>query len=470
MVEVVLNNSIPSELMNAFRLKKVGFSLLLKGEPGTGKTTLALELLTSVPHGIYVSTRVTPKALYAQFPWLEAYLSADRIIDATHPRIPKTAPITPQLRFQNLPDFLQAIHSQIDSKKAVTVVIDSWDAVTIEANRPEKLRWETTMTGLTRLGNYNLILVSEDTKTGPLDYLVDGILLLEVGTYEERRFRHLRIKKLRGIENQHPSYLFTLKNGRFQYFSQISLASTKLLEKKAPIPDPGPEYVSSGCHDFDRILNPGYGRGSLNLFEFAHNIPNEYQFLLRAPVFNFLAMDRGVCIVAAAGVDAPKILEDSYLPVFGEEVLKARLRVFEDRSPPQEDSRPYLVRHPHESLPHYFQNILAATRTLKRLGSDPACLWTGFSQIENLFDIETIKAHMGPFFAEFKHKGDVGIITANKWQEITKYITPMANTYWKIRMVDKALVLYGIIPPTEPFVLELAPSHPYPYVRLVPIT
>lgn len=56
------NMRIPSEIFDFFGVEE-GQTLLVKGMPGTGKTTLALEIMNSVcnkMNGMYISTRVNP--------------------------------------------------------------------------------------------------------------------------------------------------------------------------------------------------------------------------------------------------------------------------------------------------------------------------------------------------------------------------------------------------------------------------
>jgi len=51
-----------------------GYSLIIKGPPGSGKTTFALSLLESLMNthkALYFSTRVGDASLYQQFPWLK---------------------------------------------------------------------------------------------------------------------------------------------------------------------------------------------------------------------------------------------------------------------------------------------------------------------------------------------------------------------------------------------------------------
>lgn len=65
-------NGIPEDIL-AFFKGKGGHSLIVKGSAGTGKTTIALQLieeLNDIPGSYYLSVRVSDESLYNQFPWL----------------------------------------------------------------------------------------------------------------------------------------------------------------------------------------------------------------------------------------------------------------------------------------------------------------------------------------------------------------------------------------------------------------
>jgi KaiC/GvpD/RAD55 family RecA-like ATPase len=78
-----MKEKIPPELVDALSKDK-GFSLLIKGAPGTGKTLLALEIVRMFGsvNAVYLSTRVPKRTLYEQFPWLDA-LEPLNFIDVT---------------------------------------------------------------------------------------------------------------------------------------------------------------------------------------------------------------------------------------------------------------------------------------------------------------------------------------------------------------------------------------------------
>jgi len=73
----------PAEIVSA--LEHEGFSLLIKGDAGTGKTTLALELVSYYSQKgktLYLATRVSPSKIYQQFPWIEGSIPPENILEA----------------------------------------------------------------------------------------------------------------------------------------------------------------------------------------------------------------------------------------------------------------------------------------------------------------------------------------------------------------------------------------------------
>ena len=75
------NSSFPNEIESFFK-RPSGRSLMIKGSPGTGKTTFALQLLEELADpdkSFYLSTWLSDEALYSQFPWLEQKEMRSRI-------------------------------------------------------------------------------------------------------------------------------------------------------------------------------------------------------------------------------------------------------------------------------------------------------------------------------------------------------------------------------------------------------
>ncbi len=75
---------LPPELIKFF-LAPGGHSLVIKGEAGTGKTTLALQLIETMSDNdnqYYLSSRVSDESLYRQFPWLKESAEKIRLLKA----------------------------------------------------------------------------------------------------------------------------------------------------------------------------------------------------------------------------------------------------------------------------------------------------------------------------------------------------------------------------------------------------
>src|SRR5512136_3017798 len=76
--------TFPSEIIK-FLSSPGGHSLILRGMAGTGKTTLALQMieeLAAVQQSYYMSTRVSDQSLFNQFPWLLEKVKEGEILKA----------------------------------------------------------------------------------------------------------------------------------------------------------------------------------------------------------------------------------------------------------------------------------------------------------------------------------------------------------------------------------------------------
>lgn len=220
--------SIPCEILEVFERFR-GYSLLVKGFPGTGKTTFSLELINRLSkngNGIYLSSRVSPNELYMQFPWLEGVLLDENVIDSSQPHGPKRRDPTKVLYrgkedrvlyYGTKPEFIKAIYERIDTlEKPVILIVDSWESVFGEERN---LRKESeTFIGISKDTETHLVLIKENEQNTPIDHLFDGIIILKENRINGKRIRTINIDKLTGIEITRPEYIFTLKDGRFRSF------------------------------------------------------------------------------------------------------------------------------------------------------------------------------------------------------------------------------------------------------------
>jgi len=256
---------IPPELVEALSAER-GFSLLIRGAPGTGKTMLALEMIHMFgdTNAVYLSTRVSPSSLREQFPWLGESIPPINVIDAT--KLYVSSDIIPGV--QSFPDTIYTRLGKI--KKPATVVIDSWEAITaqIERERAKMNALAAAVTELARHEGMNLILVSERVGAAPstLDYVVDGVVTLSRLTLDHRTARELELEKLRGVRINQSRYPFTLEGGRFQYIEPLKRERIEKTLRVKPLKNTE-THISTGSEDMDKILNGGFERGSFNVIE-----------------------------------------------------------------------------------------------------------------------------------------------------------------------------------------------------------
>ena len=236
-MDIPLNPYIPRELLEMLKLP-YGYSLLVKGEGGVGKSTLALELLVQARNSknTYISTRISPEQLFEHFPWVDEEVKGNiAVLDATQAGVTMDNPLdTDQiaLKFSGMPDLLRKIIEIAESGGQHFFVIDSWDAVQLLFEYQNQTRSGLSKPELTENLNFmynafmslvreykiKMILVAENVSA--MDYLVDGIVELKRVFLPEvnKMVREIELKKFRGLRINNNKYLFSLEKGRFKIF------------------------------------------------------------------------------------------------------------------------------------------------------------------------------------------------------------------------------------------------------------
>jgi len=437
---------IPKEIKNFFGIEE-GQALLIKGLPGTGKTTLALEIINALcekKNGVYISTRIDPQRLYATNPWISDIIPPKNVINATQNRLLKSLKgATRELsEYDAVLDFFRVFFDEAEEMDNPMIVIDSWDAVlnyTSHFIEDTQHSFEQNMCEFARDTGIHLILVSEFADTMPLDYIVDGVVTMEQfklmgssgtdspNSMRTRHARQIRLNKLRGVEIRQKTYTTTLHGGRFSYFEPYrEHQDARIASDVVRVPDPGESRISTGIPDLD-ILTGGLKYGSCNVIEIDHGVGKRYYQILTALASNALKNGRGVFILPSIGYQLSS--RDIFVPT--NVVI----------SQPGED----------EDLEEWGKELLEKWDGLRERTGKPILNIIGMDAMEFAFGYKQLLNMANRMIRKWKETNDVNVFVVKTGQESINMAIHTADTYSLVNELNGGLCLYGIIPRTEPY-------------------
>ncbi|MBE0517385.1 MAG: hypothetical protein IBX41_08390 [Methanophagales archaeon] len=441
------------ELDEALSSEK-GFSLLIKGLHGTGKTMLVFEILNEFggDNAVYLSTRVSLPALYEQFPWLEerAHFS---VIDATKLYISSKP-------FPGLRSFSDVLYTKLaEAEKPAILVIDSWEAIASAEAKEEKIKvLEAAITDLVRhyATEYrmNLILVSEGSEATPFDYIVDGIIELSRIAIDYRRARELVIKKLRGVRIDQHKYGFTLDGGRFRYFSPFEMRKVEKPRRVEIVPNTA-QYISTGCVEMDRILEGGLSRGSTALVEYGDDLSLlGYQSIIAHMIINSVQQGNHCVKIPSSGWDERR-LRRGILPFVKEEDYMKYLTVFEIRKEKKEVRENVKVLSGlsmEEDFPIFTDFISSLEPPVTVIiGMDTLDYQYRLKTLDNLERMLELFSYWIP---ELREAGNIGVFGMPTGCTLGEELSHMVTNRFKLTVLDRSVILYYNRPDTQLHCLE----------------
>lgn len=286
-------------------------TLLVRGPPGSGKTTLCLALLEAATgNRILVTSRVSNGELHRGFPWLgenggrgieivdtsELDASVHDAARAQHgPALlmPEDGAVAREVaEFLWLPGPVQEAWSRLSADAPAIVVIDSWDALveqylgaTGPTSGPVPDRAEVERILLRTLGRSkaHTVIVLERREESQLDYLVNGVVVTERSMGNDRLERWLNLPKLRGIRIANGYYPYTVEGAKFQCIEPIRTYSELRKGLLEPEPDAMPGHVWPGSSAFAE----SFGRlpvGKTSLIESDSEVQDQMVQLLIGPM------------------------------------------------------------------------------------------------------------------------------------------------------------------------------------------
>ncbi len=487
-------------------------SLLLRGPPGSGKTTLSLALLDTFPgQRVYVSGRVRRDGVVRGFPWLGDPKSRGiELVDASQVEHPirgsvqavrrvrevlvDTAETTRDLEeFLWLPSPIQEAWSRLDPQRPSIVAIDSWNSLVEHylaapaptrgaGDLPDRDQIERLLLSRMARCTTHLVLVIEDEEASHLDYLVDGIGVTRREIFEQRLERWLQIPKLRGLRVDNASYPFTLEGAQFTAITPTPAQFRLGRLGYDPAPDPVPGFLWPGS----RAFAEAFGRlpvRRLTLLEYDDSLPDFTQLVLAVPILLSVLAQGGRALVLLP----PSVLPEDLHAVLAEEirppVLANGFRMMSFATP--EQPSPELVplflngaslgeRPGAPDLP--FPDAQEFLRAGGEHPTTPVLLESSVESVRDYALRRELEVSPGKFPAlvqSFLRGGNIhAVLSGQAGDPLLSALKPLAGLH--VRIHDRAgrPILYGQRPHTPGFALVQGgpnshPVKPYDLLRIV---
>jgi len=247
-----------------------GHLYLIEGDPGTGKTTLALQFLLE---GIRKGERVLYVTLSESRDELEQVArshgwSTDALL--IFEMIPPEDDLKPEAQYTvfhpsevELADTIASILARVDEVRPQRLVFDSLAELRMLARDP--LKYRRQILALKRHlsgGNITVLLLDDRTSSGTddlqLQSIAHGVIVMQgVGRDYGVRRRRIEIHKLRGSPFREGYHDYIIQTGGLHIFPRLIAAEHKPGFQRQPVP--------SGIRELDDLFRGGIDTGTSTL-------------------------------------------------------------------------------------------------------------------------------------------------------------------------------------------------------------
>lgn len=493
---------LPPEIID-FLLSPGGHSLLVKGEAGTGKTTLGLQLVETLSDQqpeYYLSTRVSDVALYAQFPWLKERVANSQLmragmaflrrswgrneegrreVDAAEPRVDRRElnRLEGQVEAGELgveedecsilhPDGsivvevgsllpeLEMAYDIVENNlpRRTLVVLDSVEALAENYGIPAVRIVNALQKDLVEKAGSNVIFVMETSERSHLDFLGDGVLVLKHLALGNQRLRAMDIEKLRGSEIRNWRYLFTLEGGRVTVIARdLDLETLSLARPEEEVPM---GRCSFGWSEMDRLFG-GMPLGSLTLMEVGAGVPMDLlERMELALVAEQLKRGRGVIWYPQRTLDYRAL--PSLLQEIDTEITVNNLNLL-DPSGMTEGNQPFVKKLEGGDLADDLRwNSLSYMLKGSR---QPYLSLLGLDAVESVYG-EQVVPQLLQHVDAMRRGGHVTVLEATEVSPNVKQLAHQARLHLRLENINGSVALRGVRPTSVFHCLEVLDGVP----------
>lgn len=346
-VRIRMNDAF--EIFRTFFNQKYGKSLVVKGNPGSGKTTFSLELAAKLVDSQpihYLSSRFTDEPLKENFDFIDQisyrmkqresegkkdlkYVSTESlkklegIIEETNMK--KDNDFSGGLVFDitevipEINEIYNFVEKNID--RSPLIILDSIEALAEKYHIDSTLIFSVFQNDLVEKSGAGLVVVLESTGNERLEYYSDGVVSLNNRIVQNYLVRKLRIEKLRGISiGSLPIYSYTLLNGRFTIFDSLNLDYPRRKIGMPGVAEIPPNKVPLGGEEIGKLLQRGGNAvdlGSIVLFHrntISDRTEMAVDLLKNSLVRTTIADGRGAMDVSSSSYETLKVLMSTTEP------------------------------------------------------------------------------------------------------------------------------------------------------------